>query len=126
MLTDDEFITSTATPASPTTMEPPTVTHEPSDPSDSDDDNEKDDDSDDKNVLKPGVMTALWILLFFAIILICPLIYKLVSRCCGSTDTSKMNCYYKVISYELKCTAYSLCCPITLHIDVCTFTGYTV
>jgi len=88
-ITDDEFITTT--PASTTTIEPPTVTHEPSGPSDSDDDNDKDDDSDDKSVLKPGVMTALWILLFFAIILICPLIYKLVSRCCGSTDTRPRN-----------------------------------
>jgi len=62
--------------------------------SDNDDDNDNDDSDDndnDKNVLKPGVMTALWILLFFAIILICPLIYKLVSRCCGSPDTRPRN-----------------------------------
>jgi len=92
-ITDEE--SHRTTPASTTTTEPPTVvTHKPSDPSDSDDDNDDDDSDDndnDKNVLKPGVMTALWILLFFAIILICPLIYKLVSRCCGSPDTRPRN-----------------------------------
>jgi len=42
--------------------------------------------SEGSGKMKPGVMTVLWILLFFAIILICPLIYKLVVRCCGPPE----------------------------------------
>jgi len=38
------------------------------------------------STINPGVMTVLWILLFFSIILICPLMYKLVTRCCGKPE----------------------------------------
>jgi len=39
-------------------------------------------DGSSSNSLPPGIMTLLWILLFFAIILVCPVMYKLITRCC--------------------------------------------